>query len=197
MKLSTIFTLAVAALTASSTPLRKRAVGGVSGVPSPHPAQTTSSFLLRHTSLISPEHVQVLMCTGADQTDTCDYQVWPLETCNLLPSPFHHNISTFVPDGEEFYCFPYAYDCGQICTSPEGCTLGGVNSTYEYRYNLTAVEWNTLFGSFECHLGVPSPVFRSRALRRGTGERKRDGDEDGAAPRWSFRRLARWGGWGR
>jgi hypothetical protein len=37
--------------------------------------------------------------------------------------------------------------------SPEGCTLGGVNFTSPYKYNLKAAGWNTMIGHFECYAG--------------------------------------------
>ena len=51
---------------------------------------------------------QILICNGANATGTCDYSVYELETCYDLKSPMYQNASTFAPDGEAFYCYPYA-----------------------------------------------------------------------------------------
>lgn len=43
-------------------------------------------------------------------------------------------------------------ECGGICRSPTGCTLGSVSFDYPHKFNLTAVGWNKYITSFECHL---------------------------------------------
>ncbi|EHK41434.1 hypothetical protein TRIATDRAFT_259330 [Trichoderma atroviride IMI 206040] len=98
---------------------------------------------------------QVLLCTGANATGTCSYSVYELKTCHQLPAPFHHNTSTFAPDGEDFECFPRIGDCGSICTSPTGCTFGAVDFSYKNKFNLGAIKWNTLISSFDCSLKTP------------------------------------------
>ncbi|UKZ88567.1 uncharacterized protein TrAFT101_004319 [Trichoderma asperellum] len=123
MKFSTIVATAVsAAIAVSGTPIEKREVGGL------------------------------LLCTGANATGTCTYNVYELKTCHQLPAPFHHNTSTFAPDGEAFNCFPRIGDCGSICTSPTGCTFGAVDFNYKNKFDLGAIKWNTLISSFDCEL---------------------------------------------
>lgn len=90
------------------------------------------------------------MCTGVNATGTCEHKVFEMDTCHQLKEPFHENINTFAPDGEDFECFPRVNDCGGICTSPTGCTFGAVNFTYEHKYNLGAIHWDKLFRSFDC-----------------------------------------------
>ncbi|OTA08033.1 SSCRP protein [Trichoderma parareesei] len=123
MKFSSIVTAIVSsAIAVSSTPIHKREIGGV------------------------------LLCTGANATGTCNYSVYALDTCHQLPAPFHHNTSTFAPDGEAFECFPRIGDCGSICTSPTGCTFGAVDFDYAHKFDLGAIQWNTLISSFDCSL---------------------------------------------
>jgi hypothetical protein len=74
-----------------------------------------------------------------------------METCYILPAPWHENINTFAVDGDGFSCYPRVYDCGQLCTSPTGCTFGAVGFNYEHKYNLSAIGWNTIFRSFDCY----------------------------------------------
>ncbi|RSL83450.1 hypothetical protein CEP51_004485 [Fusarium floridanum] len=121
MKLSSVaVTALVSASAVSASPIHKRELGGV------------------------------LMCTGANATGTCHYEVYKLKECNQLPPPFYKNIKTFAPDGENFACYPRVYDCGGICKSPTGCTFGKVDFNYEHKYNLSAIGWDTLFQSFDC-----------------------------------------------
>jgi len=121
MKLSSVaVTALVSASAVSASPIHKREVGGV------------------------------LMCTGANATGTCHYEVYQLKTCHQLPPPFYKNIKTFAPDGENFACYPRVYDCGGICKSPTGCTFGKVDFNYEHKYNISAIGWDTLFQSFDC-----------------------------------------------
>ncbi|KAF4457470.1 SSCRP protein [Fusarium austroafricanum] len=123
MKLSAVITFIVSAMSISASPiLKKREIGGV------------------------------LMCTGANSTGFCDYQVFKLKKCHQLPKPLYHNITTFAPDGEDFECFPRTTNCKDICKSPTGCTFGAVDHNYPHKENLTAIEWNTLFSSFDCSL---------------------------------------------
>ncbi|ETS01395.1 hypothetical protein M419DRAFT_123486 [Trichoderma reesei RUT C-30] len=123
MKFSSIVTAIVSsAIAVSSTPIHKREIGGV------------------------------LLCTGANATGSCNYSVYALDTCHQLPAPFHHNTSTFAPDGEAFECFPRIGDCGSICTSPTGCTFGAVDFDYAHKFDLGAIQWNTLISSFDCSL---------------------------------------------
>ncbi|KAH7170247.1 hypothetical protein EDB81DRAFT_156951 [Dactylonectria macrodidyma] len=92
----------------------------------------------------------ILMCTGANATGTCQHQVYEMNTCHQLPAPYYANISTFAPDGEDFSCYPRLMDCDGICRSPTGCTFGAVDFNYEHKYNLSAIQWDTLFKSFDC-----------------------------------------------
>lgn len=50
-------------------------------------------------------------------------------------------------------------ECGGICMSPTGCTMGAVSSDYEHKYNLTEVGWNKYITSFECHLNKTSDAY--------------------------------------
>jgi hypothetical protein len=92
------------------------------------------------------------MCTGANATGTCEHKVYKLDTCHQLKEPFLENVKTFAPDGEDFRCFPRLSDCGGPCTSPTGCTFGAVTFDYENKYNLSAIQWDNLFRSFDCVL---------------------------------------------
>ncbi|KAM0196573.1 hypothetical protein ACHAPA_001557 [Fusarium lateritium] len=94
----------------------------------------------------------VLICTGANQTGDCTHEVYKLEKCHQLKKPFLFNVSTFAPDGESFECFPRTTGCNDTCRSPTGCTFGPVDFNYEHKDNLTAIQWNTLFNSFDCSL---------------------------------------------
>ena len=95
---------------------------------------------------------KVLICTGANATGECTHKVYKMDECNQLDAPFRGNVATFAPDGEDFACYPRAYDCGGLCTSPTGCTFGSVAFDYEHKYNLSAIRWDTLFKSFDCTL---------------------------------------------
>ncbi|KAI8677290.1 hypothetical protein NCS56_00618800 [Fusarium sp. Ph1] len=130
MKLSSVAaSVLVSASAVSASPIHKRELGGV------------------------------LMCTGANATGTCHYEVYKLEKCHQLPPPFYKNVKTFAPDGENFACYPRVYDCGGICKSPTGCTFGKVDFNYEHKYNLSAIGWDTLFQSFDCfEKRKPSPL---------------------------------------
>ena len=94
---------------------------------------------------------QILLCTGANSTGTCQYKVFEMGVCNQLAEPFWRDTRTFALDGEAFGCFPRATNCGDVCTSPSGCTLGGVDTHYRYKYDLSAVGWERLLSSFDCH----------------------------------------------
>lgn len=115
-----------------------------------------STILLATASSASPfgkrEVGGVLICTGANATGQCSHQVYTMEECHQLPAPYYQNTNTFAPDGEAFSCFPRVYDCGGICKSPTGCTFGGVDFAYENKYNLGAIQWDTLIKSFDCSL---------------------------------------------
>ncbi|KAK3374984.1 hypothetical protein B0H63DRAFT_262752 [Podospora didyma] len=123
MQLSTLF-LAIASATSLVTakPIEKRTIGGIT------------------------------MCTGANFTGTCEYRVWPLETCITLGAPFYKNTNTFVPDEGNWFCYPYLMDCGAICRSPTGCTMGPIDSTRpDYRTDLQLQHWDKMIRSFDCH----------------------------------------------
>lgn len=145
MKVSTLLVAAVASA-ASASPVDKRERGGVSLL-----------LLLLLLLLLPPPSApldadtrQLLTCTGPNATGTCKHQVYELNKCVQLEAPFYHNTSTFAPDGESFSCFPRVTDCGAICRSPTGCTFGAVNFTYEHKFDLGAIRWNTLIASFDC-----------------------------------------------
>ncbi|CAK7269673.1 hypothetical protein SEPCBS57363_003720 [Sporothrix epigloea] len=114
-----LFTILAAAAVATASPITKREPGGL------------------------------LLCTGANSTGTCQYNVYPLDSCINITTPFTGSTNTFAPDGEAFACYPYAMPCGSICTSPEGCTLGAIDFNYEHKYNLSAVSWAAV-ASFRC-----------------------------------------------
>ncbi|CCC12028.1 unnamed protein product [Sordaria macrospora k-hell] len=102
----------------------------------------------------------ILICNGPNATQPCAYSVYEMETCYNLPAPFFRNASTFALDeGVGIVILTSStrsinsMSCGEICTSPEGCTLGGVSSQYEHKFNLSAVGWDHYISSFECHLG--------------------------------------------
>lgn len=38
----------------------------------------------------------------------CEYAQYELEKCYDLKAPLFQNSSTFAPDGDGFYCYPYA-----------------------------------------------------------------------------------------
>ncbi|CAK7268363.1 hypothetical protein SEPCBS119000_003023 [Sporothrix epigloea] len=114
-----LFAILAAATVAAASPITKREPGGL------------------------------LLCTGANSTGTCQYDVYPLESCVNMTTPFAGSTNTFAPDGEAFACYPYAMPCGSICTSPEGCTLGAIDFKYEHKYNLSAVNWQVVT-SFYC-----------------------------------------------
>ncbi|KAK4171860.1 hypothetical protein QBC36DRAFT_86647 [Triangularia setosa] len=94
----------------------------------------------------------VLICTGPNATGRCDHETYELKKCYNLPDGLRNNAATFAPDADDFFCYPYLKVCGGICTSPEGCTMGPVDSDYPHRYNLTAVGWNEFITSFDCLL---------------------------------------------
>ncbi|RCI14634.1 hypothetical protein L249_6418 [Ophiocordyceps polyrhachis-furcata BCC 54312] len=122
MKVSSALTVVSAAALASGSPVEKRAIGGV------------------------------LLCTGPNSTGICDYKVYELNKCHQLSAPFHHNTSTFAPDGEAFSCFPRVTDCSAICMSPTGCTFGAVSFHSPLKEDLGKIQWNTLISSFDCSL---------------------------------------------
>lgn len=92
------------------------------------------------------------MCTGANATGTCHYQVYEIETCYRIEEPLYMNIKTFAPDGDAFYCYPRMTDCGGPCKSPTGCSCGRVDFAYEHKFDFGAIRWDTLMKSFDCYL---------------------------------------------
>ncbi len=93
----------------------------------------------------------MLICTGANATGECMYNTYELGKCNNLTAPYFRNTKTFAPDGGNFYCYPRIYQCGGICHSPTGCTFGEVDFGYEHKYDLSAIQWDTLISSFDCY----------------------------------------------
>ncbi|POS77520.1 hypothetical protein DHEL01_v204098 [Diaporthe helianthi] len=99
----------------------------------------------------------VRICTGPHVTGICTDEQYQVNTCYNMTSEFVRNADTFVPDNDEFYCFPYLTACGGICTSPTGCTLGPISQYTPNNDNLAQIDggWNRLIASFECHAGAP------------------------------------------
>lgn len=100
---------------------------------------------------------QILICTGANATGECTHDVYALDTCTNLTTPYYQHAATFAPDGEAFYCYPYLVPCGGACRSPEGCTYGAVSYNTTAKFDLAAAGgWDKYISSFECHAG-PAP----------------------------------------
>ncbi|KAK3692438.1 hypothetical protein B0T22DRAFT_447278 [Podospora appendiculata] len=93
----------------------------------------------------------VLICNGANAQGNCQYKKYKLDTCYNVTAPYYKNASTFAPDGDNFYCYPYMMSCGGLCMSPEGCTLGAVSFSFPNKFNLSAIGWDHYISSFECH----------------------------------------------
>ncbi|KAF3016489.1 hypothetical protein E8E14_010049 [Neopestalotiopsis sp. 37M] len=98
----------------------------------------------------------VLICQGANATGNCHYEVYTMQECHDLPADLQRNASTFAPDGDNFYCYPRAGNCSQICTSPTGCTFGAVSFDSPVKYDLSSIQWDNLIGAFSCHLNETS-----------------------------------------
>ncbi|ORY69738.1 uncharacterized protein BCR38DRAFT_419960 [Pseudomassariella vexata] len=96
----------------------------------------------------------VLICQGVNATGTCAYSAYTMEDCHDLPDNLSGNAATFAPDGDNFYCYPKAGKCADICTSPTGCTFGAVSFDSPVKYDLTSIKWQTLLKSFTCHLNT-------------------------------------------
>ncbi|RKU41025.1 hypothetical protein DL546_002237 [Coniochaeta pulveracea] len=94
----------------------------------------------------------ILICNGPNATGNCTHEVYTLDTCHNLTTEYSQKTNTFAPDGEAFLCYPHPAPCGSICMSPTGCTFGAVSFDYEHKYNLSAIGWDHLIASFECHL---------------------------------------------
>lgn len=81
-----------------------------------------------------------------------------LDTCIDLVAPYYKNASTFGPETDGFYCYPYLVACDGECRSPEGCTYGAITYNSTAKANFTSGGWNHLIESFECHAGAaPEP----------------------------------------
>lgn len=104
-------------------------------------------------------YLQVLICTGVNATGSCEHIVSTLGECTDLTAPYLQNASTFAPDGEEFYCYPYLYACDGICRSPEGCTYGAVSFNTTAKMDFTDGGWNNLIESFACYPGPEQEVY--------------------------------------
>ncbi|KAI0128905.1 hypothetical protein BJ170DRAFT_594726 [Xylariales sp. AK1849] len=135
MQFSTIFTSALAAaISVSAAPtnsIAKRDVGGV------------------------------LICQGVNATGSCDYEQYTMDECHDLPADLSGNAATFAPDGDNFYCYPKAGSCSEICTSPTGCTFGAVDFNSAVKYDLTSIQWNNLLKSFTCHLNQTATATKA------------------------------------
>ncbi|KAI1434348.1 hypothetical protein GGR50DRAFT_662732 [Xylaria sp. CBS 124048] len=100
----------------------------------------------------------ILLCQGANATGDCHYEVYALEECHDVPPEFFHNIGTFAPDGDDFYCWPRVSTCDDICKSPSGCTFGGAfYFDKPDKYDLAKIHWDKSLGSFDCHKNVTAP----------------------------------------
>ncbi|KOS18513.1 hypothetical protein ESCO_000136 [Escovopsis weberi] len=93
----------------------------------------------------------ILICTGANATGACSYNVYNFTQCYQLDTPYYENVRTFAPDGEAFFCYPRMTNCGEPCFGPTGCTVGPVNFTYPHKYDFAAIGWNKHFKSFDCY----------------------------------------------
>ncbi|KAH8895137.1 hypothetical protein GQ53DRAFT_804699 [Thozetella sp. PMI_491] len=124
LKFATLVAILASASLSLASPVQKREVGGV------------------------------LICQGPNATEKCSYQVYKMNTCYNLDADFKQNAATFAPDGEGFQCFPRLVECGGICTSPTGCTFGGVSFNSDKKYNLTSIGWNKYITSFDCQLNT-------------------------------------------
>ncbi|KAL2133685.1 hypothetical protein VTI74DRAFT_1913 [Chaetomium olivicolor] len=93
----------------------------------------------------------VLICNEPNAQGHWEYAVYEFNKCYDLPPGLRNNAATFAPDGDAFFCYPYAKECSDICLTPSGCTRGAVSFYWEHKFNLTTVGWNTLIGSFVCH----------------------------------------------
>ncbi|CAK7244418.1 MAG: hypothetical protein STHCBS139747_005956 [Sporothrix thermara] len=127
-------------------------------------AVLAAATLAAASPIVKREPGGILLCTGANSTGTCQYNVYPLNTCVNITTPFAGSTNTFAPDGEAFACYPYAMPCGGICTSPEGCTLGAVDFNYKYKYNLSAVSWQGV-ASFRCFTTEKTTVVEAARKR--------------------------------
>ncbi|KAF7532683.1 hypothetical protein G7054_g7754 [Neopestalotiopsis clavispora] len=145
MQLSTIIaSVLVSAASISAAPtaqIAKREAGGIKS--------------LKRVNA-DPSFKQVLICQGANATGNCHYEVYTMQECHDLPTDLQRNASTFAPDGDNFYCYPRAGNCSQICTSPTGCTFGAVSFDSPVKYDLSSIQWDNLIGAFSCHLNETS-----------------------------------------
>lgn len=114
-------------------------------------ATAVSISALPAAGVVKRELGGVLICQGANATGACHYEQYSLDECHDLPTEMSANASTFAPDGDNFYCYPTAGNCSQICTSPTGCTFGAVTFSSPEKYDLGLKNWTNLIGSFTCH----------------------------------------------
>ncbi|KAI6092576.1 hypothetical protein F4821DRAFT_254025 [Hypoxylon rubiginosum] len=98
----------------------------------------------------------VLICSGANATGACHYEVYSMQDCHNMPDGFSAATKTFAPDGDAFYCWPKIGTCNQTCTSPTGCTFGGVSFYNPVKWDLSSIQWDTRIQSFECALNSTS-----------------------------------------
>ena len=54
-------------------------------------------------------------------------------------------------------------NCSQICTSPTGCTFGAVDFYNPRKWDLSAIGWEHLIGSFTCHLNETTTTTTTEA----------------------------------
>ncbi|KAI0602967.1 hypothetical protein F4775DRAFT_531336 [Biscogniauxia sp. FL1348] len=95
----------------------------------------------------------VQLCTGANATGTCHYEVYTLQECHDVPEGFSKNTRTFAPDDSGFFCWPRVGSCADICRSPTGCTFGGaIDYFYPNKYDLAKSSWDKSLMSFDCHM---------------------------------------------
>ncbi|KAI1078351.1 hypothetical protein F5B20DRAFT_225883 [Whalleya microplaca] len=94
----------------------------------------------------------ILICNGANATGACHYEVYSMEECHEMPDGFSGNAKTFAPDGDGFFCWPHPGHCGEICTSPTGCTFGAVDFNSAVKWDLSTIQWDKLIEHFDCQL---------------------------------------------
>lgn len=167
--------------TAPGIPLQKRATGGVSPPPylspAPFPKGTLISSRADARALTVP---QLYLCTDVNFTGTCHYEVYTLDVCHALESPFRYTVSSIGPD-EHTLCQVYMYvfkfprppgnwleflTCVMACTNTlgmytysdtkckeAGSALQQANRVFMFPgvADLGSVGWGDAIGSFKCH----------------------------------------------
>ncbi|KAH9898948.1 hypothetical protein F4778DRAFT_178343 [Xylariomycetidae sp. FL2044] len=115
-------------------------------------ATWATAFPRRH--MAKREVGGVTICSGANATGTCHYEVYSMNECHDLPAELSGDARTFAPDNSGFFCYPHVGSCADICTSPTGCTFGAVDYYNPVKSDLATIQWDHLIQSFDCHLNV-------------------------------------------